>query len=75
MARLKLRLETALVVPICAPRRLSMARRLRSLAEAALSVPRKRRGRSALDGGDFGGSAPRAIAIHRPDPCPAVAAR
>lgn len=70
MARLTLQLGTALVVPISAPRRLSKAWRLRSLAEAALSSPGERRGRSALDGGDFGGSAPRAITLHHPDPCP-----
>jgi len=75
MARLTLQLETALVVPICAPGCLSTAWRLRSFAEAALSAPGKRRGRSALDGGEFGGSAPRAVAIHRPDRCPAGAAR
>ena len=75
MARLTLQLEAALVVPICAPRRQSMAWRLRSLAEAALSVPGKRRDRPALDGGDFGGSAPRAVTLHRPACCPAGAAR
>lgn len=75
MACLALQLETALVVPICAPRRLSMAWRIRSLAEAALSVPGQQRGRPALDGGACGGSAPRAVTLHRPDPCPTGAAK
>jgi hypothetical protein len=75
MARLTLQLETALVVPICAPRRLSTAWRLRSFAEASLIVRGKRRGRFALEGGDFGGSAPREVAVRRHDRCPAGAAR
>ncbi len=75
MARLTLQLETALVVPICAPRRLSMAWRLRSPAEAALIAPGKLPGRSDLAGDDFRGGARRAVIIHRPAPCPTGAAR
>ncbi len=75
MARLTLQFETALVVPICGPRQLSTAWRLRSLVEAALIFPEKPRGRSALAGDDFGGNAPRAVNLHRPAPCPAGAAR
>ncbi len=75
MARLTLQLDAALVVPICAPRRLSLAWRLRSLAEATLSVPGKPHGRPTLDGGDFGGSVPRAFIVHRPDPWRTEAAR
>jgi hypothetical protein len=75
MARLTLQFDTVVVVPICAPWRQPMAWCLRSLTEAELIFPEKPRGRSALDGDNFGGNAPRAVTLHRPAPCPTGAAR